>query len=142
MPSVITPCGGGGGGGIQFDTTPQAGTFLQITTSTYMELDTEGSQGLSLSALGSGDVSLFTADGSVNIDGKRGIVMTGRGNDGIILQTSGDGDLLLDAHGGTGWIQLRAQSSSGRYIVLVGLPTSDPGVGGALWNDGGTLKIS
>ena len=28
------------------------------------------------------------------------------------------------------------------YVVLTGLPTSDPAVSGALWNDGGTLKIS
>lgn len=30
MPSVITPCGGGGGGGIQFDTYPQDGDWLYV----------------------------------------------------------------------------------------------------------------
>jgi hypothetical protein len=28
------------------------------------------------------------------------------------------------------------------YVVLSNLPTSDPGVAGALWNDGGALKVS
>jgi hypothetical protein len=32
MPSVITPCGGGSGGGIQFDTYPQAGHWLYVET--------------------------------------------------------------------------------------------------------------
>ena len=28
------------------------------------------------------------------------------------------------------------------YLTILNLPTSDPGVEGALWNDNGTLKIS
>ena len=31
---------------------------------------------------------------------------------------------------------------SNASISLTALPTSDPGVAGRLWNDGGTLKIS
>lgn len=33
-------------------------------------------------------------------------------------------------------------SDDGTNIIITGLPTSNPGVLGALWNDGGILKIS
>ena len=28
------------------------------------------------------------------------------------------------------------------YILMAGIPTSDPGVANSVWNDSGTLKIS
>lgn len=33
-------------------------------------------------------------------------------------------------------------TASGSVIKLTGLPTSNPTVAGALWNDAGTLKVS
>jgi hypothetical protein len=41
------------------------------------------------------------------------------------------------------WENVGAPLSSGRQpLILTGLPTADPGVAGAVWNDAGTLKIS
>tara|TARA_A100001201_G_C4050199_1_gene189418 strand:+ start:196 stop:867 length:672 start_codon:yes stop_codon:yes gene_type:complete len=38
---------------------------------------------------------------------------------------------------------IRLDESSGTLVMTIsGLPTSDPGVTGRIWNDGGTLKIS
>lgn len=41
----------------------------------------------------------------------------------------------------------RTVSATGTFViggklVTIGLPTSDPGISGAVWNDSGTLKIS
>ena len=38
-------------------------------------------------------------------------------------------------------IKIKTNGSTG-YLILENLPTSDPGVTGAVWNDSGTLKIS
>ena len=38
-------------------------------------------------------------------------------------------------------IEIKTNGSTG-YIILSNLPTSDPTVAGALWNDSGTLKVS
>ena len=49
-----------------------------------------------------------------------------------------------NANGGN--VTLKAGTGDGTgtngLIILANLPTSDPGVTGALWNDGGTLKVS
>lgn len=42
-----------------------------------------------------------------------------------------DGTLYVDA----------AKTGNG-HVVMLNLPTSDPAVAGALWNDAGTIKIS
>jgi hypothetical protein len=139
---LVNEGGSGEGGGIQFDTTPQAGGFLQVTTTSgNLNLDVEGSGNLNLVADGSGDVSVYAAEGSVNIEGNEGVIIVGDGDTGIGLDAKGDGDLQLTASG-TNDIRLVAFSSSGRHIVLQGIPTSDPAEAGAIWNSAGTLKIS
>ena len=40
------------------------------------------------------------------------------------------------------WIKLYIQSLLGGQLILSGLPESDPGEQGSIWNDGGTIKIS
>lgn len=66
---------------------------------------------------------------------------------GITIEDSGSG-LLMKSVGG----DVAITSSAGKitidtgvstsYVVIPHLPTSDPGVHGALWNSSGTLKIS
>ena len=84
--------------------------------------------GISLNLIG-GEGSTATtgsAGGSVNVSGA---AAHGSGN-------NNGGDVVLSAGA--------AATGSGRagLVILANLPTSSPGVTGALWNDSGTLKIS
>lgn len=65
--------------------------------------------------------------GNVTIDG-------GKGSSASAGLAHG-GDVVLS--GGTGY-----GTGHDGYIIMTNLPTSDPSVTGALWNDSGTLKIS
>jgi hypothetical protein len=101
-----------------------------LTTFIVSPADRGGNTGVGISLkLIAGEGSTATtgsAGGSVNISGA---VARGSGN-------NNGGDVVLSAGvAGTG---------SGRtgLVILANLPTSSPGVTGAIWNDGGTLKIS
>jgi hypothetical protein len=97
---------------------------------------------LSISAT-AGDITLYADnDQSVNITGSSGVIINGEGNDGVVIDSDGDGDIVIDARHGTTSLKLWADGASGHHIVMTGLPTTDPGVQGALWNSGGTLKIA
>jgi hypothetical protein len=113
---------GGGGGGIQFDTDPQAGGFLVVSTTA------------------SGGVSVHADNGGVDLSSDDFVDLTSTGDGGIWLHTQGAGNLLLEAQGTSGVdIQLHTPA----LLRLLSLPTSDPGVGGAVWRDGsGFLRIS
>lgn len=63
---------------------------------------------------------------------------TGAGYGGWVSIIAGNSDSL---EGGDVLIQAGSGAVHGN-IRLADLPTSDPGVADALWNDGGTLKIS
>jgi hypothetical protein len=96
MPSVITPCGGGGGGGIQFDTRPQVGTYLEVTTTGAAPTG----DGIRLAASG-GDITIEDTGDDVNISGD-GLSFAASGNNGIVLTTSGAGNIVLDAGANSG----------------------------------------
>jgi hypothetical protein len=123
------PEGATGGGGIQFDTTPQEGGFLDVTT-------TEGNFDLIQNAPDS-DMNLNAVE-TINVIGEKGVLIRGEGDSGVIIRASGDGNLLLIATGGSD-IQLTV---TGGGFIHMGLSSTDPGVVGALWNDGGTVKVS
>lgn len=55
----------------------------------------------------------------------------------MVIQTA-DGKIDILSIGGNVDIAV----SAGNYIRLIGLPTSNPGGSGRVWNDGGTLKIT
>jgi hypothetical protein len=121
----------GGGGGIQFDTTPQEGGFLEVTTSTgSISLDAE--TGI---VLAGDDFALVQSDsGYIQVE-SQGISSGGLG----ILIRSYDSDAkVVIQSGSSGDIRIAA----GGQIIMDGLPDFDPAVHGALWNDGGTMKIS
>lgn len=77
------------------------------------------------------------------------LVIEGGGYDALL---SGGGFRFITAGGGSdgsSWnggdvtFQLGGAGGAGRSgLVFLSLPTSDPGVSGALWNDAGTVKVS
>jgi len=90
-----------------------------------------------------GDIVLFGGDGANNEVGGQINIAAGVGDGGDTIgatlevlpgQPQHGGDIVLTPGVG-GPIR-------NGLVVLVGIPTSNPGVSGALWNDSGVLKIS
>lgn len=67
---------------------------------------------------------------TVNNDNNRGVAR---------IETNAQSDIVLSNYNEGGFELVPEQ---GGYIKLKNLPTSNPQVAGALWNDNGTLKIS
>jgi hypothetical protein len=122
--------------GLRGGVNPQDVTDLTITT-------TDGN--LDLVAEGTGDINLFADNNnSVLIGGDHGVVVRGSGDGGVVIDADGTGDLRLDANSLQAPINIRldAASSGGHHVIISGLPTSNPNIQGALWDSGGTVKIS
>ena len=95
----------------------------------------------------SGDIEIRAGQadgGGPSTDGGRVLIQAGLADDGdgggVTLQAGGS------VSGTPGWVSM---SSAGMQvyvdstgIYLYGLPTVDPGIAEALWNDAGTLKVS
>jgi hypothetical protein len=113
----------GGGTGIQFDV---------INTGDWIEIDTtsvnpDNSVGQLYYA--TGQMQLFSDD-----------EITIAGNE-VLISSSGAGITIDASHVGDN-LNLRVNHSNGSYLILTGLPTSDPGTPGAIWNNSGVLSIS
>lgn len=63
-----------------------------------------------------------------------------RGEGGLLSLRKDDAE--VSSVGANGDAVFANLSASGSEIDMSGLPTSDPGVAGRLWNDSGTLKVS
>lgn len=111
-----------------------AGITLSAQTESGIVLDAagEGMAGLTIDASGTDNSGI-----SVNCDNTTFIV-TALGAGGGMFFDSGENDLELSAKVGN----LVLGAYNGGKVKILGLPTSDPGVSGALWNSAGTLKIS
>jgi len=103
-----------------------------------------------------GDVSIDSSTGSITM----GSTLT----DGQTLKLGKNGatEMIFTPHGtdgsekislinsaGTGTDSIKIESANGsitfdvkNHIIMTGLPTSDPGSAGALYNSSGTIKIS
>lgn len=134
-----------------------AGTFAVTWTSGYRAYtDAENTKlaGLPTTAVNktgdtmSGDLTVSKADAAV-------IANATSGNGNLVAQS---GSILAGVRAGGGAIELGGMSAhevrllgasgtqriiftTGGLIRLLGLPVTNPGVSGAIWNDGGTLKI-
>src|ERR1051325_10738943 len=96
----------------------------------------DGADGSNVSVGGGNSYGSSGAGGNVYIDG--GSVL---GND----DTDQGGSIVLTGGGssaGRGGDILIAGGDPGGLIFLYSLPTEDPNAASAIWNDGGTLKIS
>lgn len=148
----LSPEGGvGSAGTFQGGFSSGAGGFIELVS---------GNGGPGTDANG-GDITLTAGNGDGSGDGgsvdlSGGDSAGGGTAGGIFLQGSpgnlNGGDVTInggaggdnDALGGDVYIQGGAGSGSGRagLVILGNLPTANPSVAGALWNDGGTLKVS
>lgn len=112
---------GATGNAVLFDTFPQDADYLAFDTQSGIAMANHDDSPVSIQQLGDEALHIENAgSGDLNVES------SGAGN--LILQCSASGDLLLVVGSGN--------------LIIQGLPTSDPGVSGALWDDGGTLKIS
>jgi hypothetical protein len=115
--------GGGTGSGIQFDVI-NTGDWIEIDT-TDVNPDTD--TGIQLYS--TAQMQLFSDDEIVVAANEIGIRSSGAG---VSIDASHSGDNLT----------LTVDQSNGAYLLIHGLPTSDPATTDAIWNDGGVLKIS
>lgn len=89
-----------------------------------------------------GDVG-GTGNGHIDIVGKTTISSDAPGMLDFYVHDDHDnvvGDIIIDSNGVT--INADYDDTQNGYIKLQKIPTSDPKVEGAIWNDNGTLKIS
>ena len=111
---------GATGNAVLFDTFPQDADYLAFDTQSGIAMANHDDSPVSLQQLGNEALQIENSgSGDLNIEA------SGTGN--LIIEQTGTGDIRLDASGN---------------IIFSGLPTSDPGVSGALWNSSGTLKVS
>jgi hypothetical protein len=118
--------GAGAGGAVLFDTYPQDGGYLAF--------DTDGG-GIFINNNDTGDNNPIAIrnqdDGGIELNDEGdgvGINIQSRNSAPIIIQQTGSGDLRLEIGSGN--------------LIVQGLPTSDPGVSGALWINSGALMVS
>lgn len=151
---VQTTDTGGGGWGIRLWSQGDGGFGI---------FDTDA--GITIEELGAGLLQIIGGTGGVLISegtGAGGISIENLGDAPLYLQAAGTGGMELedDAHGSSGidifsrfsGISLTASrdGDSGDLsldaingnILMASLPTSDPGVSGALWNLAGIMQIS
>jgi hypothetical protein len=89
---------------------------------------------IKLSGVGSNDLNLTGASsagtGHINLTSKTGTVLNVAGN------------MNINASASTGAGNINMTVKSGANLIMTNLPTSNPGVAGALWNNGGVLNIA
>jgi hypothetical protein len=169
-PFGSAPSASPAGGGIKFDTHPQGGTWLYVETdgpaagpNGYgMDFEDDSGNGLNLqsttvvsinstdpsidgielqAAGGASAVSLNMGDAGFQVDdythGGIKLQEEAGGTAGIVLRDLGTGGVELDSAGG-GPISL---VNTG-HLVITGLPTSNPGGSGVVWNNSGVLSIT
>lgn len=128
--------GAGTGGGIQFDIDNIGGTLRVETTDTLTGLPT----GVGIRFITDSGTFYVSSARDVNMDAVQDILFF-PGRDFVAsanrdASVTADRDVVLKAAGVSGTPGVDGN------IILSALPTSDPGVSGALWNNGGTLMVS
>jgi hypothetical protein len=159
--------GGGGGGGIDFDVTPQEGGFLELTTSDYQLVQAKNYDLYTVGAAEPDGHIRLDATGTITIEADSDLSLSGAfatlngGAEGVYIAASRSGTIARIYMGTTGdpagWIWVRAPGGmqidayAGEFLLaltagvnfrVTGLPTTDPGVTGALWSSSGDVVLS
>lgn len=126
---------------VKFDTSPQVGTFLEVTTTanTYFTahkftIDTTGGTEI---ILASGTDITATAGTFMDLEAATGWKVRPGNGDAEFFLTAGNALYVYDHLGNT---ILRVNEAG--TIVMPTLPVLDPGVSGTLWNSGGFVAVS
>lgn len=69
------------------------------------------------------------------------MAITSKPDHGAVITMEGKATGRLQTYFDDIEVQFSVYGTSGQYATPT-LPTSDPGVSGALWNDAGTVKVS
>ena len=137
------------------------GTIVGVSSNCVNTSDIDSSGALDIDA-GTGNVTIDSASGSIEIGasltdgqtlklGKNGateMIFTPHGtasSEKISLTNTGGtatNSLELKTIAGGITIGISGSATENKQLFLVNLPTSDPLVANAIWNDSGTLKIS
>jgi hypothetical protein len=131
-----------GTGSMILDTSAGSGGLVLISAAGIPLVDTSDQQ-VSMAQLGTGGASVVTGPssvgglllqdegtGGINVSGVGLIAIAASGSSALELLQTGSGNIVADVSGGTG------------HVLLKGLPTSDPHVVDALWNNSGVVTIS
>jgi hypothetical protein len=155
----LRAAGGAAGGGIQFDV-DNVGGYLQVEgganiPSGPLEPSDIGFQSNFGGGIGlwdgdtGGGITLVTGPVTGNEFGGGSLILLAKGGTAIDLITTGgiidisSGSNVTVAANGNGVVHADGDLSlTANNNTFMTLPTSDPGILGALWNDGGTVKIS
>lgn len=159
----LTVNGGTINGGTITGATITGGLFRTAATGTRIEIDSVSDQNeirfydsttlyASMrvrTAAGDGFVEIKDPDGA-GIEFQSGVGASGFGvtnliSIGGIISTGGNATNSFNgliARGGTVQFYVGNESGGPDYVFARGLPTSNPGGSGRIWNDGGTLKIT
>lgn len=92
---------------------------------------------LTIRAGSAGNAGTISTGGFLSMAG--GDAAAGRGGD---VQIVGGADISGTTSRGGNLTLAGGPGDTHGSVILVGLPTSDPGIANALWNDTGTVKIS
>jgi hypothetical protein len=125
---------GAGGGGIQFDTYPQDGGYLYLSAddedpahgrSFYFKgmhgfdfINADGSDGnFDIEQYStSNDLNIYSDSSMVNIQGRGGLILEGKGDGGVQMQADGDGNMDISHRGPTG--RIRIESENDRLDII------------------------
>jgi hypothetical protein len=148
------------GTGIQFNTTPQSGGWLEVIATGQGGSENVGIlldstkvgafTGIEITSL-DGDLLLDThGDGNIQVNTAVGkpsaITVTSDADGGLNLTNTGPGGLNLTDSGGGGMFFHTFDGFTHRLtggdFVITGLPTVNPGGSGIVWNNGGVLSIT
>ena len=143
------------GGGLSLNTYNDGGIFIEDKAAGGIFLKGDNDGGIFLNDRGGGGISLNTDDaGGIALndpDGGSIEVTSGRLGTGgsIVLRLGSTGlgvglpELILTTQGGgDNGILLKVSDSNSMYLDIVGLPTTNPGGSGRVWNNGGILNIT
>jgi hypothetical protein len=134
---------GSDAGGMFLDDTGGGGIIIRETTDGGINLD----DGRDSPDSNTGGINLHEwQDGGISFesDGNGGVIMADNGNPGggIEIKSERAGiDILANESGVAAGGDLRLDGGEGN-ILMTSLPNSDPGVTGALWNNGGVVNVS
>jgi hypothetical protein len=130
------------GRGITLKTTATVAGGIRLLNAAGGNLDIENT--------GAGAINVSSDTGSINVYSGDGVIITADGDTGIQLQATGDGDMLIEHHTTGGAIKVTTTTNgniditvgSGGFLRIFGLPTTDPGSTGRVWNSDGNIVLS